>query len=114
MRVLTLDDEEWRQEVFARCYAKDDLIQVYTADKAKKALLTGQFDLVCLDHDLGFGRGNGYEVAQFIAALPPAQQPKEVLVHSFNIAAAVRMVGILRDAGIETYMQPFDYKWGNK
>jgi hypothetical protein len=43
----------------------------------------------------------GQDVAKYIATLPVDKVPKRIIVHSFNPIGAIRMVEILRDAGIK-------------
>ena len=65
-----------------------------TAKEAIQLLEQADFDVVSLDHDLGEGAGTGYDVANYIeerAALDPEFKIPEVLVHTDNGPARVRM-----------------------
>lgn len=89
------------------------VVQVKTAEEAIKMLTREDFDLVCLDHDLG-GRtfvdsndseGTGYTVAK--AIVENKRRPRQVVVHSFNPVGSERIERKLRAAGIAVIRAPF-------
>jgi CheY-like chemotaxis protein len=107
VRVLVLDDEQYRHDVFARRFAADDVTHVRTVAEALAALRGPRFDLAQLDHDLGSGDGTGRDVAEAIAAMPGLHRPHFVSVHSFNPPGGRLMVAILRQAGVQARHEPF-------
>ncbi len=112
---MILDDMEVRHEGFKRRFIGCEITHCYTYDEAVAALTNDIFDLVCLDHDLtelqtcGYDDGEkcGYDVALFLAALEKNKLPKEVLVHSWNIGGARRIVAALAGKGMLIYKQPY-------
>lgn len=105
-RVFVLDDTEDRLAWF-----RDRLPGVRTAKTAHQAieiLAAEPFDVVFLDHDLGFldaadptrQHGNGKEVARFLAIRKFAGK---VVIHSRNVDAVPFMKKILPQATIAAY-----------
>jgi CheY-like chemotaxis protein len=117
IRVLVLDDNENRHDVFRHILPDASLTHVYTADEAITALQEKpRFNLLCLDHDLGDFKnksrsddpGDGTMVAEFIAQwLDKKQYPDSIIVHSANFHASRRMAAILRAAGLTVTIKPF-------
>ena len=94
--VLILDDEAERHRAFAEVLEGCEVRHALTAPEAKVALIDDDiFDLVCLDHDLGFlwsrKSNTGMAVAEFIARDMRDKIPHHVLIHSNNVVAAERM-----------------------
>ena len=102
MKILILDDDLNRHELFKLNYAKHELTHVFTAEAAIDALKNNTFDVVCLDHDLGgmqmvdsWGtEPTGYDVAKWIA-MHPERKPKLIYIHSYNPDGARNMHNIL-------------------
>jgi CheY-like chemotaxis protein len=107
MRILVLDDEQYRHDEFARRFTGHDVTHVRMVHEALDALRGPRFDLAQLDHDLGSGDGTGRDVAEFIAAMPESHRPSFVSVHSFNPPGARLMVAILLRVGIRARHEPF-------
>ena len=115
MRILILDDDECRHDVFRRVLADAERVHVYTAKQAIEALSSERFDLVCLDHDLDLlsesllePPGDGLEVARFIADhMPVDKVPRQVLVHSWNPCGARAMVDTLKAASVPVVRREF-------
>lgn len=113
-RVLFLDDCEHRQARFRSNCPSAKIVA--TAKEAIDALeSTDEFDVVFLDHDLGGEvycdsdrEDTGMEVARWLAA--NSCSVKEVVVHTLNPGAAVRMVGLLALTGRYSVIKcPFIY-----
>ncbi len=114
MRILFLDDDPKRHDLFRRETIGHSVEHVHTVFGARVALdAGGVFDLACLDHDLGGhqmvdpGEDTGHAVAKYIAEMSPEKRPRHVLVHSFNPAGAVAMCWTLRNAGVSVVQIPF-------
>ncbi len=115
-KVLVLDDEQTRHDGFNKIFAQDQVTHAMDYDGFAEALKSGPHDLVCLDHDLGSTAdpdGNvvlnktGLDAARALVALPPQLRPKQVLVHSHNVIASMKMVDLLREAGISVTRKPY-------
>jgi CheY-like chemotaxis protein len=128
MRILTLDDAEERQHVFARWFVEHDHFVTFTAHAAIDLLdKMPRFDLVHLDHDLaeehyltlseGLSEdalipklrekiscmvGTGMDVVDHIVGMPEERRPQVVVVHSYNIVRAPEMLLRLQDAGVRS------------
>jgi CheY-like chemotaxis protein len=125
MRVLFLDDKQERHDAFRRNTIGHDVLFVFTASEAIKALETGpRFDQARLDHDLAeehylqfeaseYAPGTGMDVVDHILKMAPEKRPKKVIVHSFNEPRSREMILRLRDAGFRNcYWYKFDPKIG--
>jgi len=108
MKILILDDNQFRHTGFERKFIGHDLIHVYTAEECINKLieLKGNFDILYLDHDLGgqemisSGKGTGWEVASFISE---NEQYKPngygcIFLHSLNPAGRLNMKNKLPEA----------------
>ena len=119
MNILFLDDDETRHREFCAEVEKRGInshlpYRSYTVQLAKENLdRWSPFDLVFLDHDLDGHvyvqetEGTGVEVCQYIAAMPVELRPKRVVVHSWNIDGALRMIRILSQARVRCVAQMF-------
>lgn len=104
-RILFLDDMDHRHERFMKLVHMippydHDVVQVWTADKAIKALSGEKFDQVFLDHDLSHEdimvkvgadskMPTGMTVVDFIMKM--TDPPMDAIVHSCNSPAALEM-----------------------
>jgi CheY-like chemotaxis protein len=103
MKILILDDDVQRHEMFSNKLKYDEVKHTYTAKEAIDALQNNTFDYCFLDHDLG-GKvffpsdpDTGMEVAVWLAA-NPKKQPRVIIIHSFNPVGATNMIGVLPGA----------------
>jgi len=88
-----------------------DITQTDDVEQAKKILLSKQFDLIFLDHDLG-GKvfvdselpDTGYQIAKFIADNKIKYQ--QIIIHSMNPIGAQNMLTILSKRSSAVYI-PF-------
>lgn len=121
LEILFLDDDQARHDSFSKGLKRrgidSELAEIHVAYSIMEAQDELQdntaFDIAFLDHDLS-GRqmvmqreGTGTIVAEHIAAMPQEQQPKLVVVHSFNAIGAQRMMEILQNAGVRCLYIPF-------
>lgn len=126
MRILVLDDDSIRHDVFRWRFSAHDVVHAYNYAAALDALRQQRpdrrFDLACLDHDLGdcdpdtanfyvdpesvpgsTGRVymTGLDVAFFLRDHPHLCPPK-VLIHSWNPDGAKNMEAVIRSIpGVE-------------
>lgn len=120
MKILFLDDDENRHEVFSKKFhagssPDDSLVAVRTVNECVEALKSqGPFDKIFLDHDLGGQiyvketEGTGYQVALFIESeLDDELLPPKVIVHSYNQAGAFRMINAIRNRIYNARWVPF-------
>lgn len=116
LRILFLDDDEWRHLRFRAISGGHEVAHVRTHDEAIAALAARRFDQAWLDHDLSQrqtqralagldsgGEKTGLDVARYIAeTLAPELRPPLVVIHSLNPPGGDRMQAVLRAAGIAT------------
>lgn len=127
MRILVLDDDEFRHQAFDRWYASDhQLSRALTASEAINLLQDEKrFDVAFLDHDLepshyqsyssgeSVGdRGTGMEVVNFIVKLENDRRPRAVVIHTWNRGRAHEMRRRLRDAGANALCWQFNPSGG--
>ena len=110
MKILVLDDEKYRHEGFDKRFASHDVFHAYDCARAERWLDEHVFDLACLDHDLGFAASEtGQDCARYIAAMPAERRPREVLIHSWNMAGARSMAAILSGHVARMRVSPFQW-----
>lgn len=116
MKILFLDDDKERHRRFVMNRIGQDITTAWTCAEACKLLSEEVYDVAYLDHDLSesaasghpaAGERTGTHVAEFIAAMPPEKRPRTVIIHSFNDYGRKRMRAILREAGVEVWIEPF-------
>ena len=112
MKVLFLDDNIFRCIAATRTFVDSELYVTHTAEGAIQAVSSGSFGFVTLDHDLNgesfvdSGRADcGMEVVRWIVENHPVIET--VNVHSWNHAAADKMVDLLNGAGYHTSRRLF-------
>ena len=88
MKYLLIDD--------CRTFHVDKIAR--TAEEGKKELATKQYDVLVLDHDLGYGE-TGYDILCW--AFNNKCLPKRVQLCSMNPAGLKAMANKLRDMGYE-------------
>jgi CheY-like chemotaxis protein len=120
MKILVLEDDPQRQRSFKNwAYQGHDLTIVSTVGEAIKELEQSDFDVVCLDHDLGgqtyvqsMGKEEtGYLVAVWLANNPD-RQPRNIILHSLNPAGRENMKGVLPEAKIIPFV--WNHTWERK
>ena len=105
MRVLVVEDEDYRKEWFRKQYP--EAIIVTHPDKAIAALLERQWDLLYLDHDLGLEPRNGRDVAKWLVRERLAQPDIRIVVHSVNVVSGPKIERELREGGRRAEWRPF-------
>lgn len=97
MKILVLDDERWRHDAYDKALVGHEIHHAYTVRQFRAKLKQVQrWDLISLDHDLGEPEskvGNGVDAAKLVVKCET--KPVLVVVHSWNPAAAPRMVDTL-------------------
>ena len=121
-KILFLDDMKSRHDEFRRVSSHSglEIINVWSAKEAIDALKANRFDQVFLDHDLSENDimmevdstsnvPTGMDVVHFI--LEMENPPPEVVVHSCNAPAALRMAHLLGEhkAGIKVKRLAFPW-----
>ena len=118
LRVFLLDDDTLRHEWFARRFTRDELDTAVDPAGAFELLSSNTYDAVFLDHDLlpehyhsteWDDERTGYAVAAWLAARPGAQSGATFIVHTRNADGALRMVELMRGAGLQAEHVPFPY-----
>lgn len=112
LKILILEDNDWRTKAFKEFLGTHDLTCVETASAAIAALQSNTFDLILLDHDLGgltyvgeADKNTGSEVVRWMVENMTAFPP--IIVHSHNHDAALSMKIKLGQAGANCERIPF-------
>lgn len=101
--VFILEDDPYRIAKFLRASRGKHELTLASTSADAKALWTGGYDLVFLDHDLtetmmpSGAPNTGSEFAEWMPAA--ADTPPEVYIHSHNHAGSEAMYRILRSKG---------------
>jgi len=104
MKILILDDDQNRLNLFKQKLIGHDVICVETAKDAIIELKKNKFNIISLDHDLGgkvmveSGEGTGWEVAKFLHDYPQFKPTGHIHIHSFNPIGSENMKRILPEA----------------
>lgn len=123
MRILVVDDEPARHKIFLKRLSQGNNVTIVTNyhSAVRELNRTGRFDRVYLDYDLDeytetaveYGQyskhRSGLDVAQYMASMPEAKKPREVIVHSLNASRAPIMMAELDSGNIKNEYQPFKY-----
>ena len=103
-KVFILEDLPDRQKAFKEKFKEHQLTICDNVNDSKQLLLDNQYDLICLDHDLGgeaFVDSNyyntGYTLAKFILE---NNIKSKVVIHSLNPVGAKNIKFILPEAEI--------------
>ncbi len=95
MRIFILEDDPTRIKWFKSMLIGHDVMIVSTVEEAKKMLVTNDYLLLLLDHDLGgteyapSDENSGYAVAEFIR---DHKITGDIIVHSCNPVGTERML----------------------
>ena len=118
MKILILDDQQYRHDHFERRFKAEatEIVHVYDPDEAAVALGKTTFDLALLDHRLEYyvsepfpTEVTGLATAQLIASMPIEMRPRRVIVHSLDLSGAHEMAKVLRSAGVPVAVEPFTF-----
>ena len=105
MKILILDDDITRLDIFKKNLIGHSVVCVMTAQETIQKLSDEIWDYVFLDHDLGgkmyvpSGIGTGYEVAKWLSENAD-RKPKKIIIHSFNEPGRKNMQNVLPEAEI--------------
>lgn len=107
MKILILDDDTERHAGFQKILAGNELAHAYTYSEFVGLARSGAYDMVCLDHDLGFEHApdtvredgvvrelTGQDAARWLVN-NPNHCPDNILIHSHNPVGASAMRSIL-------------------
>jgi ActR/RegA family two-component response regulator len=110
MRILFLDDDQRRKRTFRSNFPSAKIVS--TASETIHQLMTDEYNVVFLDHDLGGEvyvdsdrEDTGMEVVRWIADNRP--NIEKVFIHSCNKDAAAKMHSSLRQAEYDSSLMPF-------
>ncbi|HVG31003.1 MAG TPA: cyclic-phosphate processing receiver domain-containing protein [Pyrinomonadaceae bacterium] len=118
LRVFLLDDDVLRHDWFASRFSRDRLDAAFDPAEAVELLSSNTYDAIFLDHDLlpehyhseeYDDERTGYAVAAWLAGRPGSQAGATVIVHTRNADGALRMVELMRGAGLQVEHVPFPY-----
>ena len=112
VRVFVLEDSHDRIEEFRKALAGADVSIASSYDEAV-ALFSPPYDLLCLDHDLGFDEtlnpeieNTGYEFVRWLPRASQSFRPK-VVVHTHCNVGAAAMARELGLKGFRPAVLPF-------
>lgn len=104
MRILILDDDLHRHDLFKRALIGSILTHVETTEHCINEIKNNEnFDVILLDHDLDLktyvpsGPGTGYEIAEWLRD-HPEKMPRLVILHTYNGKGALCMLEALPKA----------------
>lgn len=123
MKILILDDENFRHERFSEYYKGNEVFHATKYSQFIEALNIQKWDIIHLDHDLGEepiadsyvdGWGStryftGYHAALKIIELSEAYCPGLVIVHSMNPRGAEEIYKVLNKNNIEVLQKTYSY-----
>lgn len=109
MKILVMDDSVSRLECFQQWLSEHELVMAETAPEAQVALLQSKFDMVFLDHDLGYSQPTGsYMTRQWkLNHEKYATKHATVVVHTSSEAGASLMMDDLRNMSMKIIRRPF-------
>jgi CheY-like chemotaxis protein len=92
MRILILEDDGYRVNVFVDLFNQHELTITESAYSAIDYLTEQVFDVIFLDHDLGINNGSGSLVSSFLRENPCNDNNNAIIIiHSWNVPAATSM-----------------------
>lgn len=101
MKALILEDDKTRMIYFRRVFKNYEIYHVEHAQDAINLLKEHQFDVICLDHDLGDQQMKwdpedcGMNVAEYLRDNPDKITKTLVIIHSFNTPRALIMKSLI-------------------
>lgn len=120
LRILILDDEQWRVDELKEKCPKVHVVWVKSPKRLQEVLLKEPypitFDIIMLDHDLSLreeGKGPQKEITGIVAASWIGQCQEHffkntvVVVHSMNSYGAGEMIKLLGRNGLDAHYIPF-------
>lgn len=122
MRILFLDDNEFRHKKMMKNSIGFSVSQAFNAQEAISLLREKEFELIMLDHDLDNATqnevNNDEEDGRFVCrwmADNGTHSQTPIVIHSLNAVGAAGMERILKSAGFEEVHQvPFAWAIINK
>jgi hypothetical protein len=113
MRILVLDDDAYRHKAFVENNPADTIDSVYTWQDAVTKASENKYDFICIDHDLGFDRNNGYLTSlPFVRVLRQMIEEGKInydtkmIVHSSNPVGAQDILSYFSRAPVHAYKIP--------
>jgi CheY-like chemotaxis protein len=131
-RFLVLDDDPVRHDAWIKLFCRQghEYVRANTINEFNKALKTGKFDTIFLDHDLNdhphlytslkkgdyYGWNNyltGVDAAKEVVNLPEKHLPDSIVIHSWNPGGAQDIKDHLHPVakkGVKILVRPFDWE----
>jgi len=106
MKILVVDDEEYRHALFSKALSEHQVWHAYGYEHALELMKKVQFDIMYFDYDLGVFY-NGSCLVNAVVLLPPELRPQVVVVHSWNPEGADMMMTGLKTSGIKAIRSVF-------
>ena len=108
-RILVVEDEEYRRAWFRRYITTEthELDITGDVDEAIGLLMSGDYRILWLDHDLCTEPKVGRDIAKWLIAHPHILPSLNIYVHSVNAISGPKMVMELAEAGRRVEYWPF-------
>jgi CheY-like chemotaxis protein len=117
-RILLVEDDDRRRSWFSNRFVGHELDTTDDVSVALEWLLSRDYDLIFLDHDLALEHYEqemaddgltGFAVASWLAEHPERQPGCQIIIHSLNFPGSARMQQCLENAGRKAEHVPFPY-----
>jgi CheY-like chemotaxis protein len=99
LNILVVDDSIERHLIFKNKFPDDSIVSATYYRQAIAYLIADNFDVVCLDHDLG-DEFDGMDIIDHIVLNKGLYRSVLFVVHTFNAPAGKKMCECLKDAGL--------------
>ena len=119
LKVLFLDDRSKRFKAAMKRWKGDDLTIVCTSKECIKLISSEKFDIISLDHDLGFDEfvpsimpNTGMEVVRHICANKDfflRHWIPQIIIHTSNAPAGYKMVERLKEIEFNATYERWQY-----
>ena len=117
MKVLVLEDNQDRINLFKQIFRNSNLLIVTNIDDFIREIRRDVFDRIYMDHDLGGGafvpsenETTGYQAAKYMVEYD-LQKEAEIIIHSMNPAGAEAMRNVLHKNEYNVQVIPFSELW---
>jgi|SRR5690606_17410552 len=107
MKVLIIDDLDFRHEGLAEEYSEDTVHHAWNSKEAKEKISSCTWDLICFDYELGELEENGASIARWM--VENGLKCREVRIHSANLAGGMEILSIIKSGEVseQVYLHEF-------
>ena len=112
MKVLILDDEIDRVNSLRLRLPNDQVTHASTVGEFIEMVGQNKYDLIMLDHDLGYNQQTGVDAAKFLANNQDNFNDQEVVIHSCNLVGVANMLSHLKHC-TQFRVYTIHFAWNN-